>query len=155
MTDTNDWMEPGYEDQGTELVKDLRKQLREKASSEKELAEKLAKLENQLRTETVSKVLEGRGVPAKVAALIPSNVEATADGVGKWLDEYGDVFNIPKSEVQATETVVDKEQVEAMKTMQEVSHNAEPAKVGGPVTEKDLMDATDLEALRALIARGG
>jgi len=157
MTDTNDWIEPGYEsDQGGNLVNDLRKQLKAKADAEKEMATKLQKLEGQVRKQTIKEVLDSKGVPSKVAALIPADVESTPEGVTKWLDEYGEVFNIPKAEVQAQPaTEVATETVDAIKTMQDVSASAETPRIGGPVTQDDIINAKSLDDLRALIARGG
>jgi len=157
MTDTNDWTEPGYEDdQGGNLVHDLRKQLKAKADAEKELNAKLEKVYGQMRERTINDVLTSKGVPSKVAALIPASVEPTPEGVTKWLDEYGEVFNIPKAEVQAQPaTEVATETVDAIKTMQDVSASAETPRIGGPVTQDDIINAKSLDDLRALIARGG
>jgi hypothetical protein len=156
MTDTDNWTEPGYEDDhGGNLVNDLRKQLKAKADAEKEMATKLAKLEGQVRKQTISEVLSSKGVPSKVAALIPGDVESTPEGVSKWLEEYGEVFNIPKSEGQQTaEPVVEQGTVDAIQTMQDVTASAETPRIGGPVTQDDLMNAKSLDDLRALIARG-
>jgi len=156
MTDTNDWTEPGYEDdQGGNLVHDLRKQLKAKADAEKELNQKLEKAYGQLRTQTINEVLSSKGVPSKVAALIPKDVDPTPEGLTKWLEEYGEVFNIPKAEELAQPaTEVATETVDAIKTMQDVSASGETPRIGGPVTQDDLTQAKSLDDLRALIARG-
>lgn len=76
---------------GSQLVKDLRKQLN---AAQKELKQ----FRTEKRTSTVSDVLSKRGINPKVAALIPADVEPTQEAVTAWLDEFGDVFGVVQGE---------------------------------------------------------
>lgn len=80
---------------------DLRKAHRAATRKAKELEKQLAEAQEQIKNLTgkvrgtsISEVLQAKGVNPKVAKLIPSDVEATDEAVTKWLDEFGDVFNI-------------------------------------------------------------
>jgi ABC-type sugar transport system substrate-binding protein len=84
---------------GTDLVKQLRKQLKEFEKKNKELEGQVSEYTSKQRQEVIQKVLEERGVNPKVAKLIPSDVDATnVDALNSWLEEYGDAFGIPQSE---------------------------------------------------------
>src|SRR5665647_1902579 len=82
----------------TGLAKDLRKQLRE---ARKELVQKdteIGTLRDEKRASTVTDELKSKGVNAKVAALIPKDIESTPEAVEKWLTEWAEVFNISVQE---------------------------------------------------------
>jgi hypothetical protein len=84
------------------LAKDLRKQLRE---ARKELAQRdteIGTLRDEKRASTVTDVLKGKGVDVKVAALIPKDIESTAEAIEKWLTEWAGVFNISIQEELGT-----------------------------------------------------
>lgn len=100
MNDWNDAYDDDYDDdqndQGVnpKLVKDLRKQLKEKAATEKALADKVADFEKRERTRNVASVLSAKGVNPKVAKLVPEGVGEDEESVGKWLEDFGDVFGV-------------------------------------------------------------
>lgn len=87
-----------YDDQptDTDLVRQLRAVVREKDKALKQLTTKLETLEKKDRASTLGSILESKGVPAKVAGLLPADLEATPEAVEKWLDDYADVFNIER-----------------------------------------------------------
>lgn len=96
MSDIND---DGSE---TSTLKDLRKQREDAVNEAKALKAQLAALQSQVRTQTVAGVLKDKGVPAKVAKLVPADVEATEEAVVKWLEEFGDVFGAAAPAVTTT-----------------------------------------------------
>lgn len=53
---------------------------------------RLSELETAHRRNTVDRLIGEKGLPPKLAALIPADVEATAEAVGKWLEDYQDLF---------------------------------------------------------------
>jgi hypothetical protein len=74
-----------------DLVKQLRKANKQK---EKELAELKANFENlnkAQRERAIKDVLTSRGINSKIAAFIPSDIDASEDAVSRWLDDYADV----------------------------------------------------------------
>lgn len=102
----SDWDE--FDDgnqEGSDLLKDLRSQLKDKAKRERELSEQLAGLEAKVRERTVADVLSTKGVPAKVARLVPADIGADEDAVGKWLEDYKDLFGTSeeKPDTESTE----------------------------------------------------
>lgn len=154
MTD-NDWYDENDEDtnqDGQNLVQNLRAQLKAKAKTEKELADKLTALEVRVRVQDVGAVLKSAGVNEKVARLIPSDVEPTAEAVNKWLEEYKDVFGITVTE---TPTEPDPDVVSQMTAMSNVANSGQVP--GGPsnVTAQDFQSAASLEDVMALINKGG
>ena len=98
MSDIND---DGLE---TSTLKDLRKQREDAVNEAKALKAQLAALQSQVRTQTVAGVLKDKGVPAKVAKLVPADVEATEEAVVKWLEEFGDVFGAAAAPAVTTTT---------------------------------------------------
>lgn len=88
------------DDQNTndsDLVKDLRRQLRELAKARKELDTELSTLRPQVRRQSVSSVLSELGVNTKIAGILPESVDPTKEAVQKWLEDYGDLFNISQA----------------------------------------------------------
>lgn len=158
MTDYQDYDEYDVEEAapaqptGQNLVKDLRRQLKEKAEAEKQLRERLEAIETERRRDRVSSVLESKGVNAKVAALIPSDVDATEDAVSKWLEGFSDVFGIKKPDVPSE--VVSPDQAAQLQQVTEMTATAQPSNANARVTEADFNSATSLEDVLALIQKG-
>lgn len=79
---------------GNDLVKKLRRAQRAAEKRAKELEEELSSLRNVNRESTVKGLLSSFGLDAKVAKLIPSDVEPTEEGISAWIQEYSDVFGL-------------------------------------------------------------
>lgn len=79
-------------------VKTLRERGDKAEAEAKRLAAELKTLKGQVRQSTFAPILKQRGVPEKVASLIPDDVE-TADAVTSWLDDFG--FKAPEAAPQA------------------------------------------------------
>lgn len=88
------------QDSDSHLVRDLRHQLRTAKQTIQTVTAERDELQVTTRAATISKVLGEHGVKdekkqAKVAKLIEAaKVEATEKAIGKWLEEFGDVFGI-------------------------------------------------------------
>lgn len=76
------------------LVKQLRKQLREKDKDLKSAQETLKSLSVKDRTRTIADTFKEFNVPAKVAGFYPADKEATEDSIKAWLVEHADVFGL-------------------------------------------------------------
>lgn len=129
---------------GSNLVRDLRKQLRDKGKAEKDLNAEVDKLKSQLRETNVSNVLKAKGVKPKVASLIPTDVEPTEEAIEKWLTEWGDVFNIERAEgdddgSEGEETSPDQEQLDRIN---KTTQSAQPPAAGSEAVMQKLMDPT-------------
>lgn len=81
------------DDQGTDLVKSLRKQVKELSAAVKERDEYLQEFMMVTREQELSEALQEMGVSPKVAAFVPDEVE-DMDDLEAWLGEYGEVFGI-------------------------------------------------------------
>lgn len=108
MSNNNqDWYDEDdfdFEDEGVEetssrgskddVLKKVRRAERAKDKQLKELQAELESLRKFQRESTVSKVLSEKGVNPKIAAFIPSDIEATPEALNSWLEQYGDVFGV-------------------------------------------------------------
>lgn len=88
-----------------QLVRQLRKQNKQK---EKELAELKAQFEGlskAQRERLVKDTLSAKGVNTKIAAFIPGDIEASEEAISKWLTDYSDVFGFETAAPQTTPNV--------------------------------------------------
>jgi hypothetical protein len=81
----------------------LRKALKRAEKERETLREELASVKSNLRQRSVKDVLETKGVNPKIAAFIPSNLDAP-EQIAAWLDEYSDVFGFAQAQSETTET---------------------------------------------------
>lgn len=123
-------------DADTDLVRTLRKALKEKDKEHKELQKELTERAKLDRTRTLADVLKAKGLPDKVAKLFPDHSEPTAEAVDEWLTEYADVFGIDTSGSAADPATQD-----AARRISAASAGAPPASA-----------ATDVRQLAAEIA---
>ena len=123
-------------DNDTELVRNLRKALKDRDKEVKEIQADLAKRAKADRERDLTSVLKEKGVSEKVAKLYPGDAEPTAEAVDAWLSEYGDVFGI-----EQPGTAADQSTVTAAQRISQASAGAPPAHM-----------ATDIEALAAEIS---
>lgn len=94
----------------SDLVKQLRKQLRDTRRSHDALETEVKTLRPQVHKNAISQTLSKLGYPSKLAAFVPADMDPSEATVKGWLDEYGDVFNIaPKLEPQEVTPIVGKE----------------------------------------------
>lgn len=91
---TNYYDDDEDNDTTTDVVGQLRKVNRTLEKRAKELEQELAGLKTQTRQRTVKDVLQAKGLNPKIAALIPQDIEPTDEALGKWVEDYGDVFGI-------------------------------------------------------------
>lgn len=136
---------------GSDLVKDLRKQLKERSAAEKAAAEELASLREEVRKTRVNDVLKSKNVPEKVAKLMPQSV-ATAEEVEAWLTEYSDVFSLQAAN-QPSAVVVSDEEANAAARMSELTATGVNS-TGARVSEADILGANSLDDLMKLIKGG-
>lgn len=136
MSDYSQWEEDEFEGDSN-AMKELRKAYKAMQKQNKELAEQLDSFKSNLRERSVKDVLVSKGLPEKVAALIPKDATSSEE-VEAWLGEYGDVFglNLQASSEQAASQPVSPE-------LQAMSRIAETQSSGQPFSG----DATQLDAL--------
>lgn len=90
------------EDDQQNTPKALRDAYEKAKEQNKELQSKLAKLEGQVRVQSVKEILTDLGLKSKVANLLPKDIEPTKEAVEAWAKDFEDVFggNL-RSEVKA------------------------------------------------------
>jgi len=103
---------------GTDLVKKLRKQI---DGLQKQLKEKESLIEEfttYSHETSVGEILESFGLNPRIAQFIPSEVEADADAIAEWLNEYGDAFGIEAVE-EGGEASPDAQEYERMSNLED------------------------------------
>lgn len=133
----------------SELVKNLRKQLKEASKALRERDERLSSLEGQVRERTVSEVLTAKGVNPKVAKLMPSDVQAPED-IEKWLTDYADVFNIAMGDTPPAEEAGQPDTVAAYDRMRAVESNGQTM-TGTEALQQKIANAGNAEELMAIL----
>jgi len=84
-------------------MKELRKAYKKLQAEKKEIAEQLESMQSSLRERSVKDVIASKGLPEKVAALIPERIATTSEEVEAWISEYGDVFGVQTEEAEQPE----------------------------------------------------
>jgi hypothetical protein len=107
---------------GSDLVKKLRKAKRADEKRIKELTEQLESLSKVQRERTVKEVLERKGVNAKAARLILKDLEdINEESVSSWLDDNADLFGI---KVDAPEAAASELDLAALRQQDVLTQNA-------------------------------
>jgi hypothetical protein len=117
--DEDDDFTPSYESE-TDLVKKLRKALKAEQKRNKELESSLGELSKSQRERILKDVFSSRGVNPKVAAFIPSDLDASEEAISGWLEQNADVFGF---EVQPQQEV-SQQDVAALRQMDAVTSGA-------------------------------
>lgn len=94
---------------GSSLLKQLRKAKRSDEKRIKELTEQLEVLSKGQRERTVKEVLEKKGVNPKAVRLILKDLDdVNEDSVNNWLDDNADLFGLSKAEEASAVNEVDR-----------------------------------------------
>lgn len=132
---------------GSDLVKQLRKQVNELSKALKERDSQLEDFLTKSREQDIAEVLREMGVNPKVAAFVPDSVEDT-DDLEQWLGEYGDVFGIGL--VGDESSTLDEESVRAAELMSAVEEGGIDPEVGQDLAAR-IAAASTPEELQALL----
>jgi len=114
---TNDWTDDDdfdFEDDaqqsndGSDLLKKLRKAKRADEKRIKELTEQLEGLSKVQRERVVKEVLSQKGVNEKAARLILKDLDdVNEESVSNWLDDNGDLFGLTQAPTNTSEKQLD------------------------------------------------
>lgn len=125
MSNNNEWYEDDddflEEEDQTGGLQNLRKADRAKSKRIKELETELESLRSFQRQSVVSSVLNERGVNPKIATFIPSDVANDSESIGKWLDEYGEIFGV---QPQVEQSMVDQENLSTLRQIDAITGSA-------------------------------
>lgn len=117
----------------SDLIKQLRKQLKAEQRRNKELESTVGTLNKTQKERIIKDVLTSKGVNAKIATFIPSDIEASEDAISAWLETNADVFGI---QVAESKPAVNQEDIIAMERMNNVLSGADT-----PTSENTLEQA--------------
>ena len=78
-------------------IANLRKQYEETQKALKEAQSELGQYRAEKRKASVAEVLKAKGLPERAASLY-SGEDTSEDAVGKWVEEYADVFGVKQEE---------------------------------------------------------
>lgn len=142
--------EDDYEEQDSNGPAELRKALK-KAQKEREALEaELNQIRKDLKSRTVKEVLESKGVPTKLAKLIPSDVDSP-EQIDAWLSEYSDVFGLQaQSQEEPAQPNVDEETIKASQRINQTTSTAQTPSGDDSVHQK-LLAAGSREELDQMI----
>jgi hypothetical protein len=109
-------------------IKSLRNALKAVKDQLKASQTELDTYRGEKRKQTLSELLESKGVKGKAQSLYPKDAEATEEAVTAWVAEFGEAFGLENPQTTAVPT----EQQQAMQQMQDASAQA-PAPLPGDV----------------------
>lgn len=145
-----EWDDDDIDTNDSNAMKELRKAYKKLQAEKKELAEQLDSMQSSLRERSVKDVIASKGLPDKVAALIPKDA-TTSEEVEAWLAEYGDVFGV---QVEADEPEQSKQvnpELAALNRISETQSGGQPF-TNDPDQLASLINAADNpEALNKLL----
>lgn len=135
-----------FED-GTDLVKQLRKQVNELSKALKEKDAAIEEYYAQSREQEIASALTEMGVNPKIAAFVPDDVEDWSD-LENWLGEYGDVFGV--SVTNDSGVNMDSESVQAAELMSAVEEGGIDPQVGLDLAQRIDQAKSPEELMRLL-----
>lgn len=138
---------------GNDLVKQLRKQTKQKDKELAELKAQFESLNKAQRERAVKDALEARGVNSKIAKFIPSDIDPTEESLSKWLDENGDVFGFQATPTN-TQPNVDPADIAAYKRMNQATEQALTPDSSEDLLQKILSTTTPDELAEVLRQSG-
>lgn len=119
------------------LPKGFRSQLKVMADQNKAMQAKLAEYDAQARRGAIEKIVTENKLNPKVAKLIPESIESTPEAIGKWLEEYKELFSPPAPEGNAQQ---EEEEDDASATVDALQRIARAQNASMPPTKAaDLM----------------
>ena len=108
-------------DSDTDLVRKLRKDLKQAQKRNKELEGSLGELSKAQRERIIKDAFASKGVNPKIASFVPQDIDASEEAVTQWLENYADVFGIKIEEKQA----VSEQDIQSMQRMNNALTGAE------------------------------
>ncbi len=108
-------------DSDTDLVRKLRKDLKQAQKRNRELEGNLGELSKSQRERIIKDAFASKGVNPKIASFVPQDIDASEEAVIAWLDSNSEVFGIKAEEKQA----VSQQDIQSMQRMNNALTGAE------------------------------
>jgi hypothetical protein len=135
----------------SDLLKQLRKELKNKSKMLSEMEGQLSTIKSEQRQSTIKSVLESKGVSSKIAKFIPQDLDPSAEAVESWILENADVFGLTVQKPSTEESVPD---LSALRQIDSVTANAQ-----SPAGMEDLFlrinEAESIDDITNLIYQSG
>ena len=141
-----------FTQESNDLVKQLRKQLKQRDKELNEFKSQFENLSKAQRERAIKDALESRGVNGKVAKFIPQDLDPTEESLSKWLEDNADVFGFQVEDKQ--QPVVDPAQANAYKKMNSAVDQGLTPDSSDDIMRK-LLSATSKEELDEVIRNSG
>jgi hypothetical protein len=151
MSDYSQWEDDDNEDTygDSNAMKELRKAYKAMQKQNKELAEQLDSFKSSIRERSVKDVLASKGLPEKVAALIPKDATSSEE-VEAWITEYGDVFGFNQDSGEQEANPVSPE-LQAMNRIAETQSGGQPFSGDAGQLDALIRSATTPEELNRVL----
>lgn len=99
---------------GGDLVTQLRRATKKKDKQLKELMEELNSIKSSQRANSIKSVLAEKNLNPKIANFIPSDLEASPEAIDNWIAEHADVFGLKVERQQVAPDVATLRQIDAV-----------------------------------------
>ena len=120
-----EWDDDDIDTNDSNAMKELRKAYKKLQAEKKELSEQLEGMQSSLRERSVKDVIASKGLPEKVAALIPKDA-TTSEEVEAWIAEYGDVFGVQVEAEQPEQSTQVSPELAALNRISETQSGGQP-----------------------------
>jgi hypothetical protein len=145
MAEYNEFDDGNEPESENELIKHLRKQIRERDSRLKAIEQERDALKVSESTRTLNDLLDGAEVPTKFRAMATRmGVEATPEAVQEFIKDFGELWGFESEEKLSDEEAAQRDQQSRAQRAQEQSRQPQGRH---EITEADLMNmnANELE----------
>ena len=140
------------QESNNDLVKQLRKQLKQRDKELNEFKSQFENLSKAQRERAIKDALESRGVNGKVAKFIPQDLDPTEESLSKWLEDNADVFGFQVED--KSQPAVDPATANAYKKMNNAVDQGLTPDSADDIMRK-LMSANSKEELDEVIRNSG
>ena len=99
---------------GGDLVTQLRRATKKKDKQLKELMEELSSIKSAQRANSIKSVLAEKNLNPKIANFIPSDLDASPEAIDNWIAENAEVFGLKVEKQQVAPDVATLRQIDAV-----------------------------------------
>lgn len=143
MAEYTEFDEGNEPESENELIKHLRKQIRERDTRLKAVEQERDALKQSESTRTLNDLLDGAEVPQKFRAMATRmGVEATPEAVQEFIKDFGELWGYEPEETISEEELASRDQQERMRRAQEGGSKPQGRH---EITETDLMNMSASE----------
>lgn len=140
MTEYNEFDDGNEPAEENELVKHLRKQIRERDTRLKAIEQERDALKQSESTRTLNDLLDGAEVPAKFKAMATRmGVEATPEAIQEFIKDFGDLWGFEPDEKLSEEELAERDQQSRAQRAQQSGARPQGRH---EITESQLMNMT-------------